>query len=74
MVLKSFHLKKKHCHGVKKSLDAPSKVYEIVAILAEELVPISSEYYLAFMAYTTNKCIKMLFSPSGGIDIEENGI
>ena len=24
------------------------------------------------MADTTNKCIKMLFSPSGGIDIEEN--
>jgi succinyl-CoA synthetase beta subunit len=48
------------------------KDHQIVAILAEELVPISTEYYLAFIADTTNKCIKMLFSPSGGVDIEEN--
>ena len=56
----------------KEKLRRTLKGHDIVAILAEQLVPISSEFYLAFMADTTNKCIKMLFSPSGGIDIEEN--
>lgn len=56
----------------KEKLRCTIKGHEIVAILAEELVQISKEYYLSFMADTTNKCIKMLFSPSGGVDIEQN--
>ncbi|AEX85481.1 succinyl-CoA synthetase [Marinitoga sp. 1135] len=41
-------------------------------VLAEEMIPIKKEYYISLLLNREEKEISILFSESGGIDIEEN--
>ncbi|WP_209124576.1 ATP-grasp domain-containing protein [Alkalihalobacillus sp. BA299] len=45
---------------------------KVESILAEKMVQFDTEYYLSFIFDSPNREIKMLFSTSGGVDIEEN--
>lgn len=44
----------------------------VESILIEKLVKFKSEYYLSFTFDTANRGIKMLFSTSGGVDVEDD--
>ncbi|MCP8615657.1 ATP-grasp domain-containing protein [Salirhabdus salicampi] len=56
---------------VNEKMNTVIKGKKVEAILAEQVVHISDEYYVAFSMDTTEKNIKLLFSRSGGIDVED---
>ncbi|OIP24974.1 succinate--CoA ligase subunit beta [bacterium CG2_30_54_10] len=47
------------------------KGFPVNRLLIEEPIDIDKELYLSFVLDRDNKCFKMIFSPCGGMDIEE---
>jgi len=43
----------------------------VSSLLIEERINIDKEFYLSFILDRDNKCYKLIFSPAGGIDIED---
>jgi succinyl-CoA synthetase beta subunit len=53
-------------------LEVPVKGFKANKILIEDKVDIAKEYYFSIFVNRANKCISLMFSPAGGIDIENN--
>jgi succinyl-CoA synthetase beta subunit len=48
------------------------KGFQPKTLLAEKLIDIDKEFYLAFRIDTKNHCIELIAHPSGGIEVEDN--
>ncbi len=48
------------------------KGFQPKTLLAEELIDINKEFYLAFRIDTKDHCIELIAHPSGGIEVEDN--
>jgi succinyl-CoA synthetase beta subunit len=53
-------------------LNVPVKGHQAEKILIEEKVDIAKEYYFSIFVNRPNKCISLMFSPAGGVEIEGN--
>ncbi|MGC9366146.1 MAG: ADP-forming succinate--CoA ligase subunit beta [bacterium] len=52
-------------------LDMNLKGLPVKTVLVEQQIDIKSEFYLSFIQDRDNSCFKLIFSPQGGMDIEE---
>lgn len=57
---------------VEHFLKIPVKGHQAEKILIEEKIDIAKEYYFSIFVNRPNKCISLMFSPAGGVEIEDN--
>jgi len=57
---------------VEHFLKVPVKGHQAEKILIEDKIDIAKEYYFSIFVNRSNKCISLMFSPAGGVEIEGN--
>ncbi len=57
--------------AIKKLLDGTLRGQKVTKLLVEQKLDIQNEYYLGILLDRETRCPLLLFSPSGGINIEE---